>query len=130
MNKPIQFIRGKQLPKDALVWGFLLWLFGYLLGIGLFMVVPPSALGWIIMPVGVIITLWVLFKKVKGDSLGYYLSLAVIWTLIAVVFDYFFLVKVFKPADGYYKFDVYLYYVLTFVLPLVAGWRKSFKIKS
>ena len=94
------------------------------------MVVPPSALGWIIMPVGVIITLWVLFKKVKGDSLGYYLSLAVIWTLIAVVFDYFFLVKVFKPADGYYKFDVYLYYVLTFVLPLVAGWRKSFKIKS
>jgi hypothetical protein len=41
------------------------------------------------------------------------------------VFDYFLLVKVFKPVDGYYKLDVYLYYVLTFILPLIVGWRKS-----
>jgi len=120
----------KKILVDLMGWGFLLWLIGYLLGIGLFMVVSPSALGWIIMPAGVIITLWVLFKKVKGDSLGYYLSLAVIWTLIAVVFDYFFLVKAFKPADGYYKLDVYLYYALTFILPLFAGWRKKAIKKS
>jgi hypothetical protein len=31
----------------------------------------------------------------------------------------------FKPADGYYKLDVYLYYILTFALPLIVGWRKS-----
>lgn len=77
------------------------------------------------MPIGTAITLWVLIKKVKADSLQYYLLLAVIWTLLAIVFDYFFLVKVFKPADGYYKLDVYLYYVLTFVLPLVIGWNKK-----
>lgn len=115
----------KQLLKDTLGWGILLWLIGYVLGIILFMIMPPSMIGWIIMPLGTIITLWVLIKKVKANSLQYYLMLAIVWTLLAVVFDYFFLVKVFKPADGYYKLDVYLYYILTFVLPLIIGWRKK-----
>ena len=114
----------KQLIKDTLGWGFLLWLIGYILGIIFFMIVSPSMVGWIIMPIGTIITLWVLSKKVKGNSLQYYLMLAVIWTFIAIVFDYLFLVKVFKPADGYYKLDVYLYYALTFILPLIIGWTK------
>ena len=92
------------------------------------MVVPSSMLGWVIMLFGTVITLWVLFKKVKGDTIGYYLFLAISWVLIAIVFDYFFLVKAFKPADGYYKLDVYLYYMLTFVLPLVVGWRKKAKL--
>lgn len=115
----------RQILKDTLGWGILLWLIGYVLGIILFMIVPPTILGWIIMPIGTIVTLWVLIKKVKADSFQYYLLMAVIWTLLAVVFDYFFLVKVFKPADGYYKLDVYLYYVLTFILPLIVGWNKK-----
>src|SRR3989344_3561377 len=115
----------KQFFKDAFGWGFILWLIGYALGMILFSIVPLSTIGWIIMPIGTIITLWVLFKKVRGDSFRYYAFLAVVWALIAIVFDYFFLVKAFKPADGYYKFDVYLYYALTFLLPLVVGWRKS-----
>ena len=114
----------RQFIKDTLGWGFLLWLIGYALGMILFSIVPLYMIGWIIMPIGAVITLWVLFKKVSGDSLKYYLVLAVVWTFIAIVFDYFFLVKAFKPADGYYKLDVYLYYALTFVLPLVVGWRK------
>lgn len=115
----------KQLLKDTLGWGLLLWLIGYILGIVLFMMVSPSMIGWIIMPVGIIITLWVLVKKIKADTFRYYSLLAVIWTLIAIVFDYFFLVKVFKPADGYYKLDVYAYYVLTFILPVIIGWIKN-----
>lgn len=115
----------RQVLRDTLGWGFLLWLIGYALGIVLFAVVPPSLIGWIISPIGTVITLWVLLKKVKGDSLQYYVLLAIAWTLIAIVFDYFFLVKVFKPADGYYKLDVYLYYTLTFVLPLIVGWVKK-----
>ena len=91
----------------------------------LFVLVPIYAIGWIIMPIGLVITLWVLFKKVKGDLFRYYILLAIIWTLLAVVFDYLFLVKAFKPADGYYKLDVYLYYALTFILPLLVGWRKK-----
>ncbi|HKW00136.1 MAG TPA: hypothetical protein VJN96_09935 [Vicinamibacterales bacterium] len=45
------------------------------------------------------------------------------WLLIAVAGDYLFIVKAFKPPDGYYKLDVYLYYALTFAIPLFAGWR-------
>lgn len=111
--------------KDALGWGFILWLIGYALGMMLFSVVSPAMIGWIIMPIGTIITLWVLCKKIKGDLLQYYFGLAIVWTFIAIVFDYFFLVKAFNPADGYYKFDVYLYYALTFLLPVVVGWKKK-----
>lgn len=115
----------KQFYKDVFGWGCILWLIGYVLGIIFFFVVPPSIIGWVIMPIGTVITLWVLFKKIKSESFQYYFLLAIVWALIAIVFDYFFLVKVFNPAGGYYKLDVYLYYVLTFVLPLIVGWRKK-----
>ncbi|MBI5530998.1 MAG: hypothetical protein HY918_05905 [Candidatus Doudnabacteria bacterium] len=117
----------KQFFKDAVGWGFVLWLIGYVLGIVLFAAVPPAMLGWVIMPIGIIITLWVLIKKIKSEELNYYLKISVIWTIIAVVFDYFFLVKVFNPADGYYKLDVYVYYLITFLLPLIVGWKKKRK---
>jgi hypothetical protein len=115
----------KQFYKDAFGWGILLWLIGYVLGIILFMVVPQSMIGWFIMPIGIVITLLVLLKKIKADSYKYYALLAVVWVLIAVVLDYFFLVKALNPADGYYKLDVYLYYLLTFALPIIVGWYKS-----
>ena len=115
----------KQILKDAFGWGFIIWLIGYVLGFIFFAFVPPAMIGWVIMPIGIIITLWVLLKKVKIESLKDSLRLAIVWTLIAVVFDYFFLLKMLKPADGYYKLDVYLYYVLTFVLPLLVGWYKK-----
>ena len=115
----------KQLAKDSLGWGFVLWLIGYILGFALFFALPPSLLGWVIMPIGTIITLWVLFRKVKCEDFSHYLILAVVWTVIAIVFDYLFLVKALKPADGYYKLDVYVYYTLTFSLPLVVYWWKK-----
>jgi hypothetical protein len=115
----------KQFLKDGLGWGFALWLIGYLLGIALFPFVPTSAIGWYIMPIGIAITLWVLVKMIEAKPLQYYLWLAIVWTIIAIVFDYAFLVTLFKPADGYYKLDVYIYYLFTFTLPLVVGWRKN-----
>lgn len=117
----------KQFFKDSFGWGFVLWLIGYVLGIILFFVLPPSIIGWVIMPIGILVTLWVLLKKVQGNSFRYYLMLGIIWTVIAIVFDYFFIVKAFAPADGYYKLDVYIYYALTFILPLIIGWRKEAK---
>ncbi len=117
----------KQLLKDTLGWGFLLWLIGYGLGILLFTLVPLSLIGWIIMPVGTVIALWILINKIKSKDFNYYVLLALVWTAIAIVFDYFFLVQAFKPADGYYKLDVYLYYTLTFILPLIVGWKKKAK---
>lgn len=119
MNKP--------LLKDSFGWGFILWLIGYLLGIVLFFVVPPALLGWVIMPIGTIITFLILTKKIKGPNFQYYIFVACAWTLIAVVLDYFLIVKTFKPADGYYKLDVYIYYLLTFIMPLAVGWWKKGK---
>lgn len=115
----------KYILKNGVGWGFLLWLVGYILGIVFFMFVPPDLLGWAIMPIGILLTLWVLFKKIKYVSLPQFLMIGIIWTFIAIVFDYVFLVLVFKPADGYYKLDVYVYYLLTFLLPLIVGWRKT-----
>lgn len=115
----------KQFFTDAFIWGFILWMIGYLLGILLFMIVPHVLIGWIITPIGIVITLWILLKKVKANSFPYYMMLAIIWTMIAIVCDYFFLVQVFKPDDGYYKSDVYLYYILTFLLPVIIGFRKK-----
>lgn len=118
-----------QLLKDGFGWGFVLWLIGYLLGFILYMFVPPAMIGWWIMPIGIVMSLWVLVKKVKAHSLQQFLSIAVIWTLIAIVLDYIFIVKLLKPADGYYKLDVYIYYLLTLALPLLVGWRKSISRK-
>ncbi len=117
----------KQFYKDALGWGTLLWFFGYILGIVFFFIMPKSLIGWIITPIATFVTLWVLAKKIKSNSFQYYCGLAISWTVIAVVLDYFFIVKAFKPEDGYYKLDVYLYYALTFILPLIVGLRKRIK---
>jgi hypothetical protein len=115
----------RQFLKDAFGWGFVLWFIGYVLGILLFALVSASLIGWIITPVGIAIAAWIAFKKVKGNTLPYYGLLALVWLLIAVVGDYLFIVKAFKPPDGYYKPDVYLYYALTVGIPLFAGWRTS-----
>jgi hypothetical protein len=108
-----------------LIWGFVLWLIGYILGFIFFAMVPPSMIGWVIMPIGTVITLWVLFKKFKTKNFLDYIEIGLIWTAIAVVCDYFFLVKVLKPADGYYKLDIYIYYLLTFMLPLIVGFIRK-----
>jgi hypothetical protein len=115
----------KQFYKDVFGWGILLWFIGYVLGIVLFAVVPPALIGWVLMPIGALITLWVALKKIKADSFKYYIYVGMAWALIAVIFDYFFLVKAFKPADGYYKLDVYMYYALTLVIPLIVGWKNK-----
>jgi hypothetical protein len=121
MGKPLS----AQFLKDALGWGSVLWLVGYVLGMMLFTLVPASDIGWIIMPIGTAIALWVAFRKVEGDTLRYYALLALVWVMIALLGDYVFIVKAFKPADGYYKLDVYLYYALTLAIPFIAGWRRT-----
>ena len=115
----------KQFLKDAIGWGLILWVIGYVLGFVFFAIVPANMIGWLIMPIGIIITLCVLLKKVKGDTFQYYLLLAIIWTVIAVVFDYFFIVKTLHPVHGYYKLDVYIYYTLTFLLPIIIAQKNE-----
>ncbi len=115
----------KQLLKDSIGWGIILWLIGYCLGFIFFFILPVSLIGWAVMPIGLIITFWVLLKRVKADTYRYYIILSIVWTAIAIALDYLFLVKILNPADGYYKLDVYLYYALTFISPLIVGWWKE-----
>jgi hypothetical protein len=119
----------KNFFRDAVGWGIGLWLFGYILGIIFFMFIPKNLIGWAITPMGVVATLWVLLKKIKKTSLQYCFILGVIWTLIAIVFDHLFIVKMLKLVN-YYKPDVYLYYVLTLILPVIVGLRKTLKNDS
>jgi hypothetical protein len=111
--------------RDGLAWGSLLWLVGYLLGIGLYFVVPASMIGWMIAPIGVLLTAVVLWTRIRARAIENYIAIALVWTAIAVVGDYVFIVRLFHPADGYYKGDVYAYYAMTFLLPLLVGWRRT-----
>ena len=119
----------KDKVKNMLFWGFVLWLFGYVAGIVLFFIVPTDVIGWVIMPIATFFTIWVLIKKVKRPELMCYFGTGLIWTIMAIVLDYIFLVKLFKTEKTYYKPDVFLYYTLTFVLPIIVGYWK-YKHKS
>jgi hypothetical protein len=111
----------RQILVDTLGWGLLLWFLGYVLGFILFAFVPVNLVGWIILPIGTLLTLWVAFRRIKGPGLGHYILVALVWTAIAVIGDYLGIVKILNPPDGYYKPDVYLYYALTFLIPMAAG---------
>jgi hypothetical protein len=119
--REIQYM-DKELLKDSFGWGFVLWLIGYILGIVLFFALPVPLIGWVILPVGVVVTLWVLMARVRSNRFAHFVVIAAVWTVLAVVLDYFLIVKAFHPPDGYYKVDVYLYYALTLAMPLAVGW--------
>lgn len=119
----------KKLALQTFGWGFVLWLIGYVLGIALFFAVPPTMIGWVIMPIGAAITIWVLVKKIERESMFCYFMLGLIWTVMAVALDYLLIVKAFNSA-GYYKPDVFVYYALTFLLPVAVGWLKLKKAKK
>jgi hypothetical protein len=117
-----------KIALNNIFWGIILWLFGYILGFVFFAFVPQNLIGWFVMPLGIAFTLLVLFKWIARAEFTCYIGVGVFWTVIAVVMDYFFLYKMLN-ATNYYKFDVYLYYILTFVLPIIVGWYK-FKVKK
>jgi len=108
---------------NTLLWGFVLWLFGYILGFVFFALVPKEVIGWYIMPFGILATLWVLFKKIERKQFMCYFGLGLIWTVMAAVLDYLLIVKMLS-AVNYYKLDIYFYYGLTFFLPIAVGWYK------
>jgi hypothetical protein len=120
-------VMNKKIWLDSLGWGLVLWIIGYILGFVFFFILPTAMIGWAIMPIALIITFWVLLTKVSGTSFRYYLFIACVWTILAVALDFLFIVQLLKPADGYYKLDVLLYYVLTFASPLVVALWKKYK---
>jgi hypothetical protein len=111
---------------NTILWGLALWIFGYVLGMIFFAFVPKDVIGWYVTPFGIVAILWVLFKKIERESFMCYIGLGIIWTIMAMILDYIFLVKMLSATD-YYRLDVYLYYALTFLLPIAVGWKKMLK---
>jgi hypothetical protein len=112
----------QQWIKDTAVLGTGLWLMGYLASLVLFFTPFAGIMGWILLiiftPVTIAVT-WLWFRQRKGLSLEYYAKVGIVWVLIAVVFDYMFIVLLFQTT--YYEADVFVYYALTFLIPVSVG---------
>jgi hypothetical protein len=111
-----------QVVKDTAGLGTGLWLIGYLASLVLFFTPFAGIMGWILLviftPATIAITWW-WFRQRETLSLQYYAGVGVAWVLIAVVFDYLFIVQLFQAA--YYEPDVFVYYALTFLIPVGVG---------
>jgi hypothetical protein len=109
----------------TLFWGFGLWLFGYILGFIFFAIAPLHLIGWLITPIGVAATVYVLWHWLPLPTPRDAIITGVVWAIMAIVLDYIFIVKLLAPPDGYYKLDVWAYYALTLALPLLVWSYKS-----
>jgi hypothetical protein len=112
----------KQWIQDTAGLGMVLWLIGYLASLAIFFSPYEGIMGWILIavftPVTIVITWW-WFRQREHLSLQYYMGVGVAWTLIAVVLDYLFIVLLFQAT--YYGPDVFVYYALTFLIPVGVG---------
>jgi len=112
----------KQWIKDTAGLGVVLWLIGYLASLVLFFSPYAGIMGWILLavftPVTIAVTWW-WFRQRERLPLQYYACVGVAWTLIAVVLDYLFIVLMFQAT--YYESDVFVYYAVTFLIPLGVG---------
>jgi hypothetical protein len=111
----------KQWIKDTLGLGTGLWLIGYLASFMLYFSSFADMMGWIITavltPVTFVITWW--WFRARKHPLSYYAGVGVAWTGIAIVLDYLMIVRLFQAT--YYAPDVFLYYILTFLIPVGVG---------
>ncbi|MFZ1898122.1 hypothetical protein [Methanoregula sp.] len=107
--------------KDAAGLGILLWLIGYLASLVLSFSPFAGIMGRVLIavftPVTIGITWW--WFKDRGLLLPYYAGVGIAWTVLAVVLDYLFIVLLFKAS--YYGPDVFVYYALTFIIPVGVG---------
>jgi hypothetical protein len=112
----------KQWIYDTAGLGTALWLIGYLASLVLFFTPFTGVMGWILLaiftPVTIVIALW-WFRKRERLPLQYYAGVGVAWVLVAIVLDYLFIVLLFGAE--YYAIDVFVYYAVTFLIPLGVG---------
>jgi hypothetical protein len=109
---------------DTLLLGAALWLLGYLASMILYSVVPYTLLGWVLSAILTPITLCIAYLRFnhRKDTAPYYVKVGVVWALVAIILDYIFLVRLLNLA-GYYKLDVFIYYIAMFLIPLAIGLR-------
>jgi hypothetical protein len=112
----------KQWIKDTAGLGTVLWLIGYLASLALFFSPFAGIMGWTLLaiftPVTIAVTWW-WFRERERLPLQYYAGVGVAWALIAIVLDYLFIVLLFQAT--YYGPDVFVYYAVTFLIPVGVG---------
>ncbi len=78
-------------------------------------------MGWVLLivctPLTVAVAWW--WFRARDLPLAYYAKVGVAWTAIAAVLDYLFIVLPFQAT--YYGSDVFVYYALTFLVPVGVG---------
>jgi hypothetical protein len=111
----------KQILKDTAGLGTGLWLIGYLASLLLFFSPFAAIMGWILLvvftPVTIAVAWW--WFRARDLALTYYAGVGAAWTVIAVVLDYLFIVLLFQAT--YYGPDVFVYYAVTFLIPVGVG---------
>jgi len=107
---------------DTLGLGFIIWLIGFIASIILWGFISHDILGWVLFIIFMPLMLYMPYWRFRGrrESVVYYLMVGLVWLLIAVIFDYLFIVKLFNSQD-YYKLDVFVYYAVTFLAPFLIG---------
>lgn len=112
----------KQWIKDTAGLGMVLWLIGYLASLTLFFSPYAGIMGWILLAIFTPVTCaiaWWWFRSREPLNLQYYVGVGVAWMLIAVVLDYLFIVLLFQAT--YYGPDAFVYYAVTFLIPVGVG---------
>jgi hypothetical protein len=112
----------KQWIKDTAGLGTGLWLIGYLASLALFFTPLAGIMGWVLIGIFTPVTIaiaWWWFRQREPLPLQYYAGVGIAWVLVAVVFDYLFIVMLFQAT--YYNPDVFVYYALTFLIPVGVG---------
>ena len=111
----------QQWIKDTAGLGTGLWLVGYLASLLLFFSPYAGSMGWILLvvctPITIAVAWW--WFRVRDLALSYYAGVGAAWTVIAVVLDYLFIVLLFRAT--YYGPDVFVYYAMTFLIPVGVG---------
>ena len=111
----------EQWIKDTAGLGIFFWLLGYLASLVLFFSPFAAIMGWFLLavftPVTIAVAWW--WFKARQLPLLYYVKVGAAWTAIAVVLDSLFIVLLFQAT--YYGPDVFVYYTLTFLIPVGVG---------
>lgn len=112
----------KSFLKDAVGGGLILWAVGFLLGMILFTFVDVSMMGWIIMPIVVIVAILLSARMAKAHpaALSYFIGVGAMWFGIALILDYLILVRGYR-AQNYYDLDIIIYYAGMFFIPSIVA---------
>jgi hypothetical protein len=116
----------------ALLVGLVPWMIMFALGSVLMATGLPTTNAWftVIMTVLLIVVLWLLVTKwYRPVSAADAWTVGLIWLVIALLLDYFVLVRYFMPLSGdttnyYGGWGVWAYYAITLFLPPLSGVSK------